>query len=222
MLSRLQAYQRWALAAYALVALLTVLVQLGWLAGLDQRAFSFKQQIANPWLDGLGRVAGIAVSAEFSVAYGLLAAALLWRLGVGWWSLAPLAFVLIVPVEILLKVTISQPQVPSEFHHGNPYPLMHVLLPGAFPSGHASRTAFFGVFAAVLLAWRSGGTRLLALLVFCLSLLVAYTRTYVGDHWLSDVLAGYLGGAATALLVAVPLAARLAQRRNGLKSVVRS
>lgn len=217
--SRALPHGRWyvglAALGYGLVALISVLVHVGALAGVDASAMRAKYLVANPLFDAVGAATGVLVSAEFSVAYGLVASLLLWRAGLGRWSLAPLAFVLIVPVEFALKIVVDQPQVPSEFHHGIPYPLTHVLLSGAFPSGHATRTAFFGVFLAVLAyAGLRGGARLLAAVPLALALLVAYTRTYVGDHWLSDVVAGVLLGGATALLVAVPVARRLFAARR--------
>jgi undecaprenyl-diphosphatase len=200
---------------YGLAILIAILVHAGALAGVDATAMEAKGAVANPFLDALGAVTGVLVSAEFSLAYGLLGALFLWRAGLGLWSLAPLAFVLIVPAEVALKLTVDQPQVPSQFHNSFSYPLTHVDLPGAFPSGHAARTAFFGVFLAVLTyAGTRGGTRLLALVPLLLAGLVGYTRTYVGDHWLSDVVAGMLVGGATALLVSVPVARRLFSARR--------
>jgi undecaprenyl-diphosphatase len=73
----------------------------------------------------------------------------------------------------------------------------------AFPSGHtASSTAFFGVLAFA--AWRIG-TPLLVV-----PLLIAFSRMYVGAHYLSDVVAAGMLGLLTAWLVARALARRIA------------
>lgn len=65
----------------------------------------------------------------------------------------------------------------------------------AFPSGHtASSTAFFGVLAFA--AWRIG-TPFLAV-----PLLIAFSRMYVGAHYLSDVVAAAILGLLTAWYVA--------------------
>lgn len=65
----------------------------------------------------------------------------------------------------------------------------------AFPSGHtASSAAFFGVVAFA--AWRIGT----ALLV--IPLLIAFSRMYVGAHYLSDVVAAAMLGLLTAWFVA--------------------
>ena len=75
---------------------------------------------------------------------------------------------------------------------------------GSFPSGHVlNLTAFYGFLA--VLAWTTlapGWPRRLALLV-CLGLiaLIGLVRIYSGEHWPTDVLGGYLLGAACLLLV---------------------
>jgi undecaprenyl-diphosphatase len=74
----------------------------------------------------------------------------------------------------------------------------------SFPSGHATQyTIFLGLLA--YLAWRRlrpGWSRSLAVSV-CLGLivLVGPSRVYLGQHWPSDVLAGYLLGSGLLLLI---------------------
>ena len=59
---------------------------------------------------------------------------------------------------------------------------------GSFPSGHAS-----AAFAcATVIYWASPRAGIPA---FVLAALVAWSRVYVGVHWPSDVLGGYLLGA---------------------------
>jgi membrane-associated phospholipid phosphatase len=115
-----------------------------------------------------------------------------------------------VPLELVLKALIHQPAVPREFYRGVYYPLTTVILQGTFPSGHAMRGAFVCAFPAILLAWRRGIFAWLgSLALVLLALLAGLTRVYLGDHWLSDVVAGLLLGGALALLVAPPVAERL-------------
>lgn len=78
----------------------------------------------------------------------------------------------------------------------------------AYPSGHATQSvAVWGMLALVLARRHSGHARALmfvptALIVF----LVGFSRIYLGAHWLTDVLAGYLLGATwVAVLCAVRL-----------------
>jgi undecaprenyl-diphosphatase len=74
---------------------------------------------------------------------------------------------------------------------------------GGFPSGHVlNLTAFFGFLAFLLIrllppGWlRSLGVGLCGLLIVA----IGYARMYSGAHWPSDVLAGYVLGAAWLLL----------------------
>ena len=76
----------------------------------------------------------------------------------------------------------------------DPRPLVATPHTGAFPSGH-SASAFA---CATVIAWASPR---LAVPVFVLAALVAWSRVYVGVHWPLDV----LGGAALGVLVATAL-----------------
>ncbi len=200
------------LAGLVLFVLLAVPVHARALAGLDLAVASAMQGMSGWPLDASGTVVGIAGAGEMSVLYGLAGAAVLWRAGLGYWSLAPLAFLLPTLLEFGLKSVLHQPQVPGEFHRHAYYPLVSLHLKGSFPSGHALRSAFFCAFLAVLL-WsrRDALSRAAALLFIPLELYIAFTRIYMGDHWVSDVAAGLLLGASFALLVAPPVARRLAR-----------
>ena len=193
-------------ALLTLFVVLTVLVQLRALAAYDLAVSLTRLEVEGPFLEVVSAVTGVLCSVELSLTYGLLAALFLWRRGLRLWALAPLAFIAVTPLELLLKRFIAQPYVPDDLHSTVPYPLTAVAVGGAFPSGHALRAGFFLTFVAVL-CWQKGGTggRVLAICSLLLSLFIAYTRVYVGDHWLSDVVAGWALGAATALLVAGPV-----------------
>ncbi len=202
-----------ALAGLFFFVALSVLVQLRVLAPLDHAVTFGKLAIENPVLEAIGAVTGIMFSAELSLGYGALGALYLWRRGLGLWALAPFAFVVATPVEMVLKRFVNQPYVPADLHSSVPYPLTVVELGGAYPSGHALRTGFFLTFLAVVLWQRGGfGWRAAAAGALLLALFIAYTRVYVGDHWLSDVVAGLALGASTALPLAATLAPRLAAR----------
>jgi undecaprenyl-diphosphatase len=75
-----------------------------------------------------------------------------------------------------------------------PRPLVHPPSSGSFPSGHAS-----AAFAcATVMAWASPR---LAVPVYVLAAVVAWSRVYVGVHYPLDVLGGALLGTLVGMLV---------------------
>jgi membrane-associated phospholipid phosphatase len=199
-----------AIFGLAFFVLLSVLVQMRLLVGPDEAFMQAKQQLTSNLFYAWSQGVAIVVSAEFSLIYAAAGAWLLWRAGMGIRSLAPATFVLAVPVEVVMKLFLQQPPVPSQFKHAFNYPLTSVNLHGSFPSGHAMRSGFFCVFLAILL-WQRGGlaARAAAIGFLALALAFGFARVYMGDHWLSDVVAGLALGASMALLVAPPVAERL-------------
>lgn len=114
----------------------------------------------------------------------------------------------------LLKVAIGRQRPASNLVH-----VVQVIHSPSFPSGHTLHyTVFFG-FLAFLLAihfrpswWRNLLIGICALLI----LSVGPSRVYLGEHWLTDVLGGYLLGALFLMpFIAVYLRV-LTQRREWL------
>ena len=72
------------------------------------------------------------------------------------------------------------------------------------------RVSFLSVFLAVVLWSRGGGiARSVAVLCIAMAVVLSFSRIYVGWHWLSDVVAGFLLGSAAALVLAPPVFASL-------------
>lgn len=102
----------------------------------------------------------------------------------------------------LIKVIVARPRPSPQ--------LVEVLLrlgSFSFPSGHVVHyTVFYGFLAFVLLrCWRASWPRNL-LVAVCVAFigLVGFSRIYLGEHWLTDVIGGYLfGGAFLVVLIAV-------------------
>jgi undecaprenyl-diphosphatase len=67
----------------------------------------------------------------------------------------------------------------------------HLGTPFSYPSGHAARTLGLGLIAA----WWGRGRGVTAPLVALVVLAVGLSSVYLGDHWPSDVIGGWLLGA---------------------------
>jgi undecaprenyl-diphosphatase len=89
---------------------------------------------------------------------------------------------------------------------GRPRPPIHLALvwvPGdAFPSTHAAATSAIAVAVLVAYPWASARAARVAAVVAVLLLgFVGACMVYVGAHWLTDVLAGWLIGATVGYVV---------------------
>jgi undecaprenyl-diphosphatase len=73
---------------------------------------------------------------------------------------------------------------------------------GSFPSGHATTAAVIVLITAVLVHHASAAIRVTAVsLAACYAVCIGLARVYLGDHYPTDILAGYLTVIATTMLV---------------------
>lgn len=134
----------------------------------------------------------------------------LWRRGQVYWLWALL---LGVPGGMLLNVLLKY-----VFQRSRPefeQPLV-TLMTYSFPSGHASAaTLFYGLLASYVMIARRGWSVRLGTAAACtlMVLLVAFSRVYLGAHYLSDVLAGMAGSAAW-LTICITAISTLRRRRE--------
>jgi undecaprenyl-diphosphatase len=157
----------------------------------------------------------LGVSAWHSVAgmviMVLALAAYFWRVRACYWLLA---LIFSVPGGMVLNVTLKY-----IFQRTRPVfdaPLVS-LSTYSFPSGHTTAaTCFYGLLASYLVIARPGWNVRLGTVAACtmMVLLVAFSRVYLGAHYVSDVLAAMAESIAW-LAVCITAISTLRRRREG-------
>jgi undecaprenyl-diphosphatase len=213
---------RRALVAGAVVALVACLLLLGSIAAsvhereasaLDTLATQLFHGLANPTLDAVMRaITGLGSTAVVVPLFVLALALLLWRRHRREALFLAVALAGSWVINESLKLAVHRPrpqldwaQVQSDF---------------SFPSGHAMNS-FVLYLALALIVWVIHGHRVgrIAIVVaVVLAMLIGVSRIYLGYHYLTDVVGGFLAGAAWLLLVSAGVGgAWLRRRRAGAR-----
>ncbi len=177
-----------------LFALLAAGVALGWTVGIDRAATSAAIAGRTPlWSavavnsTALGSAPVVALIAVLAAAYGLVVRRPRLALALAW---TPLAFVVNEAMKLLMR-------------QARPMEAIITLPPSyGFPSGHSVAASALFLTLALVAAVQSpnpGVRRLVVGAGIGIAVLVAWSRVYLGVHYLSDVVGGLLLGSAGAL-----------------------
>ncbi len=163
----------------------------------NEAVFHFLQSLRTDWIDQI--MVTTTELSDATVVAATAAAALLWfawrRNGRA--AAHALAAVLGASLfSLLLKVVLRIPR---------PYPLSGGWDAFSFPSGHTVASAALYGFLAIVTVWevRAHLKVLVTSVAAVLIGVTAFSRVYLGVHWLSDVLAGIAFGLAWAVLLAI-------------------
>ncbi|MFN8632414.1 MAG: phosphatase PAP2 family protein [Chloroflexota bacterium] len=158
---------------------------------LDNAVLAALRAVQSPALDRAARLASAFGAELLAVFLVILLGVLVWQRRFG---AAGGLLVTVVGAQLLNDV------LKDWFHRTRPAPL-EGLIPAqafSFPSGHAMVAAAFYLFVGYL-AWRllTGHWRIIcAALLVLVALAIGLSRLYLGVHYFTDVVAGYIAGIA--------------------------
>lgn len=181
-----------ALAVTALIAFLHVMSSVFGQSALidtDLSIHNMMQSLRNAPGDEIMTMVTMLGDGAVMIVVGL--AIVLWLLWRREWRIAVAAFVTILAARLfvpLMKLWLQRPR---------PVELSGLPEVFSFPSGHTTfATVTLGVFAVLVThGLRSWGKAVVFAAVGIAVIAIAYSRIYLGAHWMTDVLGGFLFGA---------------------------
>ncbi|PIQ12575.1 MAG: PA-phosphatase [Hydrogenophilales bacterium CG18_big_fil_WC_8_21_14_2_50_58_12] len=164
---------------------------------IDSAAYHFLQGLRTPFGDAI--MIALTELGDAAVTVLVVSAALLWLLAQRAWR--PAAY-LLAAVGFAAALTVA---IKAGLHLPRPTSLYNGISEFSFPSGHATMSIVSYGFLTVLAARELSARRRLAVLTatVLLVILIAFSRLYLGAHWLSDVLAGLAFGTAWVALLGI-------------------
>jgi membrane protein DedA with SNARE-associated domain len=177
-------------ASWVLIAVLEDLVTRDTLVRVDSSVFHLLQGLRTPLSDTV--MIAVTELGDAQVTLALIAAVLAWLLWSRSWRaatywLAAVSFAAALTVAIKTGLQLPRPS-----------PIYQGLAQFGFPSGHATMSVVVYGFLGVLIGQSLSLRARLALASSAMLLisLIAFSRLYLGAHWLSDVLGGLAFGTA--------------------------
>lgn len=174
-----------------------LLVSSGFLIEFDLAVTHFVQSFANRQLDYFFSYLTFLGSTEGTFIIALAVAAILYSMGHKRAIILLLSILFLSsPAIYFFKHWFPHLPPPSQFHRDYPiFSLLDIETPYSFPSGHTARAAF--VLGFILYPIAKSRRFFLTKLIIQVSLsliilLIGYSRIYLGHHWASDVIGGYL------------------------------
>jgi len=173
---------------FALLALTAVSVAIGAWRGIDMATFDLVQSVREPPLDLVASFISVFGQTGLTIAVALGMALVRFRAHRRD-AIVPLLIVATLVVETGLKLLIPEAPPPHERARGvDVVPFIRSPFANSFPSGHVSRFAFLLGIVPVPVWLTAAGLCVMAL-----------TRIYLGEHWLSDTVGGALLGIGVAI-----------------------
>ena len=163
---------------------------------VDAKVAAWLHGHATPWVTNLMLLITNGNSTVATAAWSLIFGFVLWRLREWYWMLS---LALAMGGGMLLNVGLKHVYERARPHFDDPFVTLQTF---SFPSGHtAGATLFYGVLAAFMVSRHRAPSRRAAYVILAVLaiVMVAFSRIYLGAHYLSDVMAA--AASSTAWLV---------------------